>query len=206
MGKFAKKLVSVENIKEARSEQLVRNALLSTRPGSTPLITLLEKKWFEELNTVVAQLESLGLADTRTCAIFSKSQFSDKCVSCGRRLPPHEEEQATYLAAVRKGQSRRQLARDERKLGWNPLHFALLAGAPLETVRALLKFCPAWAAQRDPAYGRFPLHAAARVREVEELCCCWCCGSGSLVQGRSGAGAAVLVVGLINVCVPYAMH
>jgi len=166
-GKFTKKLISVENIKEERSEQLVRKALLQSRPGSTALITLIEKKWFRETEIAIGRLLSMGLKDTRSCTEYAKSSYSEKCVNCSRRLPAHEEEEATYQNALQQGESRRQIARDEKKFGWNPLHFGVLGGAPSSTIRALLKLCPEWASQPEPVFGRFPLHSAARVRYVD---------------------------------------
>ena len=92
-GKFVKKLISVENIKEERSEQLVRKAIMQMRPGNTAVITLLEKKWFKEVETTVEQLLALGTKETRKCRDYTKSTYSEKCVNCGRRVPAHEEEE-----------------------------------------------------------------------------------------------------------------
>ena len=163
-GKFSKKLMSVEHIKEERSTQLVRKAVTSMREGNTALITLLEKRMYAELDTAVLQLLKLGTKDTRQCTNFQKSEYSDKCVNCGRKQRPHDEDQIVYEKALAKGEKRRELARRETKLGWNPLHFAAIGGAPENSVRMLLKLNKRWAQHRDPVYGRFPLHCAARVR------------------------------------------
>eukprot|EP00750_Incisomonas_marina_P032135 INCI8902.1.p1 GENE.INCI8902.1~~INCI8902.1.p1 ORF type:complete len:223 (+),score=32.47 INCI8902.1:264-932(+) len=161
-GKFAKKLLSVESIKEERSEQLVRKAIVQMTAGNTAIITLIEKKWFPEVETLVQRLISLGTKETRKCTNYSKSTYSEKCSNCGRRVPAHEEEEAIFQKAVAHGNLRRKLAHAERRFGWNPLHFAVLGGAPATTVRLLVNFCPAWASEPDPLYGRYALHSAAR--------------------------------------------
>ncbi len=72
-GKFTQKLISVENVKEERSEQLVRKALLQFRTDTQAIITLLEKKFFAELDALVDQLMALGTQDTRKCTAYTKS-------------------------------------------------------------------------------------------------------------------------------------